>query len=44
MKRHKSDKKKKNKNVEYALEVIEMFYVWFGLKIDRGKTYLSIFG
>ena len=24
--------------------MIELFFVWSGLKINRGKTYLSIFG
>ena len=44
MSRHESNRKKNHKNVENALEVIEMFYVWSGLEINRGKTYLSIFG
>ena len=44
MNRHKSDNKKNQENVKNALEVIEMFFDWSGLKINRGKTYLSMFG
>ena len=44
MNRHKSNSRKNQENVSKTLEVIEMFFVWSGLKIDRGKTYLSIFG
>ena len=44
MNRHKSDSIKNQENVRKTLEVIEMFYVWSGLKINRGKTYSSIFG
>ena len=32
------------KNISHALDMIELFLVWSGLKINRGKTYLSIFG
>ena len=42
--RHKSDNKKNQENVRKILETLEMFFVWSGLKINRGKTYLSIFG
>ena len=41
---HKSNNKKNHENVKNTIEVIEMFFVWSGLKINRGKTYLSIFG
>ena len=44
MSRHKTNGKKNQENVNKTLEVIEMFFVWSGLKIKRGKTYLSIFG
>ena len=43
MNRHKSDNKKNQETVKNTLEVIELFFVWSGLKINRGKTYLSIF-
>ena len=26
------------------MEIIELFFVWSGLKVNRGKTYLLIFG
>ena len=31
-------------NVRRVLEVIEKFYLWSGLKINLGKTYVTIFG
>ena len=31
-------------NVRRVLEVIERFYLWSGLKINLGKTYVTIFG
>ena len=42
--RHKSDNKKNQENVKKNLELIEMFFVWSGLKINWGKAYFSIFG
>ena len=44
MERHKTNKRKNQKNVSKTLEVIELFFDWSGLKVNRGKTYLSIFG
>ena len=44
MSRHKTDNRKNQENVSKTLEVIEMFFVWSGLRINRGKTYLLIFG
>ena len=31
-------------NVKKVLEVIERFYLWSGLKINLGKTHMTIFG
>ena len=31
-------------NVRKVLDVIERFYLWSGLKINLGKTYVAIFG
>ena len=42
--RHKSDQRKNQENVKITLEVIELFFVRSGLKINREKIYLSIFG
>ena len=36
--------RKTKKMLEKTLELIEMFFIWSGLKINRGKTYLPIFG
>ena len=36
--------RKNQENVSNALKVIEMFFDWSGLKVNRGKKYLSIFG
>ena len=44
MNKHESNHKKNHETVKYALEIIELFFAWSGLKINRGKTYLSIFG
>ena len=44
MNRYSSDQRKNQENVKITLEVIELFFVWSGLKINKGKTYLSIFG
>ena len=44
MSRHKTNNRKNQENVSKTLEVIEMFFVWSGLRVNRGKTYLSIFG
>ena len=42
--RHSYNEKKNLENVSKALEIIEIFFIWSGLKINGGKTYLSIFG
>ena len=44
MSRHKTNGRKNQENVSKTLEAIEMFFVWSGLKLNRDKTYLSIFG
>ena len=44
MNKHESNHKKNHETVKYALEIIELFIVWSGLKINRRKTCLSIFG
>ena len=44
LQRHSFNEKKNLENVRNALEIIEMFFVWSGLKVNRGNTYLSIFG
>ena len=44
MSRNKSNSRKNQENVSKTSEVIEMFFVWSGLKVNRGKTYLTIFG
>ena len=31
-------------NIREALELIEIFYLWSGLKVNLGKTYVTIFG
>ena len=31
-------------NVRRVLEVIEIFYLWSEMKINLGKTYVTIFG
>ena len=42
--KHQFNEKKNYESVRYALEIIELFFVWSGLKVNRGKTHLSIFG
>ena len=44
LQRHSYNEKKNLENISKALEIIEMFFIWSGLKVNRGKTYLSIFG
>ena len=44
MSRHRTNERKNQENVSSTLEVTEMFFDWSGLKVNRGKTYLSIFG
>ena len=44
MQRHPYNEKRNVDNVGKALDIIELFFVWSGLRINRGKTYLSIFG
>ena len=44
MERHRTNERKNQKNVSKTLEVIALFFDWSGLKVNRGKTYLSIFG
>ena len=43
MDRHKTKERKNQENVSKTLKVIELFFDWSGLKVNRGKTYLSIF-
>ena len=31
-------------NIRATLDIIELFYKWSGLKINRGKTHCTIFG
>ena len=38
---YKKNHRKNKKNVKNTLEIIETFFVWSGLKVNRGKTYLS---
>ena len=44
LRRHPFNEKRNAENVSNALDIIDLFFVWSGLKINRGKTYLSIFG
>ena len=44
LQKHPFNEKKNLESICNALEIIELFFVWSGLKINRGKTYLSIFG
>ena len=44
LQRHPFKEKRNLENISNALEIIELFFVWSRLKINRGKTYLSIFG
>ena len=44
MSKHKTNNRKNQENVSKTLEVIEKFSSWSGLRVNRFKTYLSIFG
>ena len=44
LQRHQYKEKRDIENISNALYIIEMFIEWSGLKINRSKTYLSIFG
>ena len=41
---NKSNKPLNEKNVQETSTVFEMFYEWSGLKVNRGKTQITIFG
>ena len=43
MNRHKTNESENQENVSKTLEVIELFFDWSGLKVNRGKhTYLYL--
>ena len=44
LQRHPHREKRDTENISNTLGIIEMFFEWSGLKINRSKTYLSIFG
>ena len=44
LQRHPHNEKRNFDNVGRALDIIKLFFTWSGLRINRGKTYLSIFG
>ena len=38
------DPQKSKNNIKYALDCFDKFYNWSGLKINKNKTYINIFG
>ena len=44
LRRDKSNLRANFRNVHEAMRVVEIFYRGSGLKVNRGKTYITIFG